>query len=151
MPELIGLRACKKINMSFVRLLAGSALITMLLLPSHAWAQSADKEVVDIGYPSVKAALAALTEKPGVNMQEHDGWIVITDQSDDEFVIWSFPPETHRSYPTAVRRQIVSRDGESRIEMTILCQTLAEVECDIIFEQFREMNSALVSKLQSKS
>ena len=112
---------------------------------------STEPEVVDIGYTSVKTAFEELTNKTDAKVQQHDGWTVVTEVIDGQHVIWSFPPKAHRAYPTAIRRAIVEQDGTSRIEMKMLCQSLVLIECDILFEQFRELNSALIGKLQQKS
>jgi hypothetical protein len=58
-----------------------------------------------IGYESVAAALKAVQAKPGIETRVENGWFVVVDNA--ARTIWSFAPQGHPAYPTAVQRTVV--------------------------------------------
>jgi len=92
-----------------------------------------------VGFKSVSEALAALKTRPGakVSVTQPDGWTIITEQGGA--VVWSFTPASHPAHPAVVRRAIaVDEDGNSRIEMTGLCQG-EKASCDRLMKDFRDL------------
>ena len=60
--------------------------------------------------------------------------------------IRSVTREDHPVHPTAVRREIVNKDGEVSISMGMLCHS-SRFDCDQLIEQFQLINENLTRKL----
>ena len=113
-------------------------MLSLLLLTTLAAAEEPLPEAghSTIGYETVAEALAALRAKPGVQVTEQpDGWIVVIDGR----AVWSFPPDGHAAYPSAVRREAVERDGQVFIDMSVHCEA-EKVPCDQLVREFTKMN-----------
>jgi hypothetical protein len=120
--------------------------VGMMLAASPASAEDAapltEAERSTIGYDSVPEALAALKAKPGVEISDEDGWTIIA----DGLALWSFTPEAHPAHPSAVKREVVERDGKTVIEMAVLCQS-AKAPCDQLVREFTELNENMRRQL----
>ena len=104
-----------------------------------------------IGYQSVQQALDALRLKPGVVVEESEGWTIITDkQSEKSNSIWSFAPTTHPAYPAAVKRTIFERNGAVQIEMNVLCQA-KKAPCDQLVRDFQALTEQLKARMRGGS
>ncbi len=120
-----------------------------LLLPTLAVAEEPlpETENSSIGYESVAEALAVLKAKPGTRVTEQpDGWTVIV----DDRAIWSFTPEGHPAYPSAVRREAVERDGRVMVQMSVLCQA-AKAPCDQLVRDFQQLNEQIGKQARNES
>ena len=124
--------------------------ICMLLAASPAAAEDPapipEAEESSIGYATVAEALAALKAKPGVEISNEDGWTIIA----DGLALWSFTPEVHPAHPTAVKREVIERDGKVVIEMAVLCQSTKE-PCDQLVREFAERNENMRRQLTQES
>lgn len=104
-----------------------------------------------IGYASVKEALSALKEKPGVSIREQDGWTIIVDpESAQRQTIWSFTPKGHGAHPAVVKRTAVERDGRISLEMNVLCQA-EKAPCDALVQEFQAINARIREQMQQKA
>jgi hypothetical protein len=125
-------------------------LLSLLACQSLAFAQEATVSVPlaesPIGYATVQEAYEALEADPSATQSEHEGWTSFNQMIDGSYIIWSFTPEDHAVHPTAVRREIVNKDGEVSISMAVLCHS-SRLDCDQLIEQFRLINENLKRKL----
>jgi hypothetical protein len=96
-----------------------------------------------IGYPSVEAALAALHARHDVSFSIENGWTIATDTATR--TIWSFAPNGSPAYPTAVKRQVVEREGVVSINMDVLCGA-SKTACDDVVRTFRAINERAFSR-----
>jgi hypothetical protein len=104
-----------------------------------------------VGYPTVEAALTALRAKPGVHIQEQQGWTIVSDKESGSPVLWSFTPAEHPAHPSAVKRRVVTETGGlARIEMNVLCQA-DKTSCDALVRQFQVLNDRLIEQAKNKS
>lgn len=92
-----------------------------------------------ISYESVQEAFDALSADPELTQSEYQGWTVFSARVEGVYVIWSFTPEGHPVHPSAVKREIVSRDGELLIAMSVLCHS-NRPDCDLLVQQYEELN-----------
>lgn len=103
-----------------------------------------------IGYPTVQAALDALKSKPGVTIGSHDGWTIISDKEPGtDPALWSFAPEGHPAYPSAVKRTVIERDGQVLIEMSVLCSA-SKAACDALVRDFQALNDSIREDMQGR-
>jgi hypothetical protein len=104
-----------------------------------------------IGYPTVKAALSALLAKPGVRIEEQQGWIIVTDTQSANPVLWSFTPPGNPAHPSVVKRSLVTqKDGSTNIEMKVLCEA-DKSSCDALVRQFQVLNDRVIEQAKNKS
>jgi hypothetical protein len=77
---------------------------------------------------------------------EYEGWTSFNQKVEGKYIICSFTPEDHPVHPTAVRREIVNKDGEVLISMVVMCHS-SRFDCDQLIEQFQQINENLRRKL----
>jgi hypothetical protein len=99
-----------------------------------------------IGYATVQEAFEALVADPSAAQSEYEGWTSFNQKVEGKYIIWSFTPEDHPVHPTAVRREIVNKDGEVLICMAVMCHS-SRFDCDQLIEQFQQINENLQRKL----
>lgn len=91
-----------------------------------------------VGYPSVKAAFQALSQRKGAQIRtNHKGWTEIEDTAKN--VLWSFLPEDHPAYPTVVRRTVTGRGYAMQIDMDGLCEAKRK-DCEKLMRQLKKDN-----------
>jgi len=126
---------------------AASLAVYALLMPLFAAAEELpplpETPNSSLGYASVAEALAALKTKPGVEIRVENGWTI----AGDGMTLWSFTPEGHPAHPSAVKREVVERDGRTVIEMAVLCQSTKE-PCDQLVRDFSKLNDNIRAQLQ---
>lgn len=105
--------------------------------PARTPAALTEAEGNTIGYASVAAALQALRTKAGVTIRKENGWVIAEDRG--EMTVWSFAPNGHPAYPTAVKRSIKTANGKTSIQMAVHCEA-DKVACDQVVLQFEQMN-----------
>ena len=127
-------------------------MLVLLLLVQQIGAARSDTPAATadegIGYPTVSAALEALLARNDVTVSDHDGWTIVEIPASDE--IWSFTPDNHPAHPAAVRRNVVSSDGEISIEMRVHCEA-NKVECDRLVAEFKALNEQIIESSRSRS
>ena len=96
-----------------------------------------------VGFESVGEALEALQSDSEVRMSTHDSWTVAVEQKEGATIIWSFTPEDHVAHPSVIRREFSEQEGLLSIDMAGLCESTEE-SCDILFQQFREMDKNML-------
>jgi hypothetical protein len=97
-----------------------------------------------IGYETVAAALKAVQAKQGMETRVENGWLVVIDTS--ARIIWSFAPQGHPAYPTAVKRTVVpTKEGRSTIETKVLCES-DKVSCDTVVLQFQDLTNRALGR-----
>jgi hypothetical protein len=99
-------------------------------------------------YATAAQALKGLRAKPGIKVSMQSGWTVIEDRS--TFSVWSFPPASHRAYPTAIQRKVVQEGSNIFIKMNVLCEA-PKPDCDAVVAEFRELNGRVRDDLNSKT
>ena len=99
-----------------------------------------------IGYDSVEAALTALRADPAVVEHNQDGWLIFADRP--HYTIWSFSPQGHPSYPSAVKRQIVRKGDSLYVNMSIKCGA-SKAACDQLVEDFQHLNDQMTKSVQA--
>lgn len=126
----------------------------LLLLQSLAFAQDTVPPSpigeTPIGYATVQKAFEALVADPSAVQSEYEGWTSFNQKVDGKYIIWSFTPQDHPVHPTAVRREIVNKDGEILISMAVMCHS-SRFDCDQLIEQFQQINENLKRKLAGNS
>ena len=103
---------------------------------SAATAAAAQKDALAIPYATVAAARKAVLAKPGGTKDEHDGWLVVTDQHDDAFTTWTFTPKGHAAHPALLRRDIVVVNGAPAVVTHFKCEA-ARKACDAFYTRAR--------------
>jgi hypothetical protein len=114
---------------------------------SQAVAPLAEAHQHTTGYPSVAAALKDLHSRPAVKFSVQNGWTVAVD--DAERSIWSFPPQGHAAYPSAVRRQIREGKDGVTLDMAVQCEA-SKAACDDLVRTFQDLNTRMSTALQRK-
>jgi hypothetical protein len=111
-----------------------------------------ESPVSRIEYPSVAAALSALRVKPGVQVQDQGGWIIITEREANPPVLWSFSPPRDPSYPSVVKRAIVQRHGQPGVDMVMDVHCEADkASCDNLVREFQVLNQRAADALKAGS
>ena len=124
-------------------------LLGLLIWPCAALAQDAEQEsspASSIGYDSVQQAFDAVSADPEASRSEYEGWALFTQKADGKYILWSFTPEEHPGHPSAVRREVMRKDGEVFISMGVLCYS-SQRDCDDLVEQFQQINARIKQKL----
>ncbi len=104
-----------------------------------------------IGYKTVQEALNALRAKPGVQIREQQGWVIVSDQeSEKSSALWSFSPEGYPAYPAAVKRITFEKNGGVYIEMKVLCQAAKE-PCDALVRDFQALNERIKAEIRQRA
>ena len=123
-----------------------TVFILLVGLAFNAQAQSPTK----IGYESPRAAYVALSKDPGARLQRNaEGWQIVHVADGPHEGIWTFAPQTHPSFPSVVKRQVIERDGHLFIGMDILCGG-SKSTCDQYVAEFVKMNEQMTKELSEK-
>jgi hypothetical protein len=125
-----------------VKVAIGFVVATLL---TTATAASEEVSQVDLGYPSVAAAMTGLRAKPGVKSSTQSGWVIFEDSA--ARAVWSFPPSDHAAYPTAIRRRIVQKGDDIFVEMDVRCES-AKTACDAVVAEFERLNGKVGQDLK---
>lgn len=112
-------------------------LVALLYLPAQQVAASSP-----LGYATIEEAFNALKADPTAGMKVHDGWTIFNQKGDGKYILWSFTPEGHPAHPSAVRREVVKKEGEIFIKMDALCDS-NQLDCDLLIEQFKNINERI--------
>ncbi|MGJ4946017.1 hypothetical protein ACQR1W_36020 [Bradyrhizobium sp. HKCCYLS1011] len=120
------------------------ALVVATALASPA-AASEEGGQVDLGYPSVAAALEGLRTKPGTRSSMQSGWTVIEDSA--ALTVWSFVPSDHPAYPTAIRRRVMQEGDNLSIQMDVRCEA-EKAACDAVVAEFERLNGKVRDDLK---
>ncbi len=103
-----------------------------------------------IGYETVQDAFDALAADPDASRSEYEGWTLFKQKGEGKYILWSFTPFNHPVHPTAVRREIVSKDGEIFITMDVLCYS-DRSDCDQLIEQFQRINEGIRQRMAAEN
>jgi len=95
-----------------------------------------------VGYATVADALAALHAKPGAVFRLQAGWTVVEDGQ----TLWSFPPPSDPSYPSAVKRQLMQTSSGVDITTSVHCES-TKAACDNLVRQFEQLNAQMKAAL----
>jgi len=98
------------------------------------------------GFGTVEAAIRSLSSLPGAEVREKDGWIVVSIKEKRQ--VWSFPPSSHAAYPSAVKREVVTKNGSVVIETQVSCGSKKDV-CDKLVMDFIDLNNKTKQQIQS--
>lgn len=135
-----------------------NCMAALLLVHTLAFAQQSSEPAANgaalnespIGYATVQEAFDALSADEGARQSVYQGWTIFNQKIDGKYIIWSFTPEDHPVHPSAVRREVVSKDGQVYIGMDVLCYS-SRFDCDLLVEQFEEINRNLKQRLSGES
>ncbi len=97
--------------------------------------------------PSVAQIQSDIVQDPSMAVTVRRGWTMAKDTQG--FVLWTFTPEKHPAHPSAIRRQVVNRDGAARIEMSVFCES-SQTACDALVAQFKDKNRLIKNRLRAK-
>lgn len=89
------------------------------------------------GYGTVSNAISSLAAIPGAEKRVVREWTVISIRSQGE--IWSFPPESHAAYPSAVKRKVFEKNGGIYLDTKVNCAA-SRSSCDNLVKDFVELN-----------
>jgi len=123
-----------------------AALLLSAATLGSASAPLPETQRANIEYASPKAAHDALRTKPGVVFtKDGAGWIVAADGAAG--AIWSFAPDP--SFPVAVKRTPIERDGHLFMAMDVLCKGSKQA-CDDVVRRFTAINAQLARDVDAK-
>jgi hypothetical protein len=109
------------------------AMLFCLLLSLRARAD--DLPSADVGYKTVAKALAALKVKKDVTFSTVRGWTIVTDEA--QLTVWSFAPASDPSYPSVVKRRVISNGAGSTVTLKVLCES-TRASCDNLVREFSD-------------
>ena len=89
-----------------------------------------------IEYKSVPEALAGLRAKAGTEFSLQGNWTIAVEPA--LRVIWSFAPEGYPAYPAVVKRTVVERDGQTFVDMDVMCNGTKST-CDNLVREFLQL------------
>jgi hypothetical protein len=104
-------------------------------VPSGSLPQSAQS---DIGYKTVAKTLAGLKTRPGLAFSTVRGWTIVTDEA--QLTVWSFAPASDPSYPSVVKRMVISTAAGSTVTLKVLCES-TKASCDNLVREFADKSS----------
>lgn len=96
-------------------------------------------------YPSVAVARENLSSRRDVTISNQAGWTIVEDASSS--ILWSFAPRSDPSYPSVVKRQVVTEDRHVVVRMNVLCEA-SKAACDNLVRQFNDLNAQMIASLQ---
>ena len=100
----------------------------------------------NIGFGTVPEALASLRARPEVVEREQQGWLLFKDEP--HHTLWSFAPKDHPAFPSAVKRELIEKNGGLYVNMSVLCGASKKV-CDQLVRDFQELNSQMSQAMRS--
>jgi len=126
------------------------AALSLLLFSSTGLSVVYAEEPSGIGYETVEQVFDAMEANQDATRTDYGGWIVYNIDNNGSYTLWSITPEDHPANPTAIRRDVVSKDGVVSIQMQALCQA-EKPECDKLIEEFKEVNAGIKQRMESGS
>ncbi len=124
---------------------------TPLLLCASVFAQSATLTPANfeaLGTASVAETLETLRKDSTRIFAEHSGWLVGEKRIEGGSELWSFVPESHEAYPSAIQRLITDGEEGLQITMNIQCDA-SQQACDDLNTLFSVMNENLIGVSKS--
>jgi len=105
-------------------------------------------QLSELGTTTVAETLAELRKDSTRRFVDQNGWIVGEKRVTGGSELWSFVPEGHEAYPSAVQRVITDGEDSLAIDMAIQCDA-PQAACERLDRLFTVMNENLigVSKL----
>jgi len=103
-----------------------------------------------IPYESPRSAYLALSKDPSAKLKSNaEGWEIVHVSEGLNEGIWTFAPQSHPSFPSVVKRQVIERNGHLFIGMDVLCGGTKEA-CDQYVGEFVKMNDQMRKELDEK-
>jgi len=121
-------------------------LVLQCLFYSVAFAQSSELAPANLetmGTSTVEETLTELKKDPDRVFATHDGWLVAEKRIEGGSELWSFVPEGHEAYPSAIQRLITDGEEGLQIDMSIQCDATLQA-CEDLRTLFRVMNENLI-------
>jgi hypothetical protein len=100
--------AIKIVNAAFVALTLNASCV------------EAQQRQPSIGYPSVGAALKALSARSDVSVSVQNGWTIFKEK--DGLTLWTFAPSDHPAYPAVAKRIASEKNGAWSMTTDLLCE-----------------------------
>jgi hypothetical protein len=113
---------------------------------------------LSLGYPTINGAFDAIRVKQGVRLkanarpfgwQERTGpWYVA---NEGEYEEWAFTQPGHYAHPSLVKRMIdVGSNNHVDVDMVYRCGAKNVLDCDKLFNEFKEVNLLIKKVYQVK-
>ena len=103
-----------------------------------------------IPYSSPREAYIALSKDPNSKLSRNsDGWQTVHVARGTNEGIWTFAPQSHQTFPSVVRRQILEKDGHLFIGMDVLCGG-TKPACDELVRDFTRLNEQIAKEANEK-
>lgn len=123
-----------------------TSLLIAVGLTVNAQAQTQTK----IPYESPRSAYIALSKDPFAKLKRNaEGWEVVHVPEGINEGVWTFAPQSHPSFPSVVKRQVIEEKGNLFIGMDVLCGGAKEA-CDQYVGEFIKMNEQMRKELDAK-
>lgn len=100
-----------------------------------------------IEFTTVAEALAMLSKKKDVTINQPEGWTIITETRPSTIAMWSFAPKTHPAYPAVAKRVFYEEQKSWYVKMTILCEASKDV-CNKFVQDFEDLNEEMRKYIQ---
>lgn len=94
-----------------------------------------DSKSLHMNSPRPLEVLSSLKRNPKSKIIYKNGWTVIQLGTS----IWSFTPNDHHNYPSAIKRTIVIREGRLQYQTKILCRDFDE-DCSTLVDEFEAIS-----------
>ncbi|MBX2867181.1 MAG: hypothetical protein KTR18_00790 [Acidiferrobacterales bacterium] len=124
------------------------AIVSIAILVFTESSLSYAEETNRIGYETVEQVFDAMEANPDAARTDYEGWIIYNIANNGSYTLWSITPEDHPANPTAIRRDVMSKDGVVTIQMQALCQA-EKSHCDPLIEEFKEINAGIKQRMES--
>ena len=100
-----------------------------------------------VDYISAAEAREGVRNNPDARFETQDGWTIARDTA--RRTVWAFVPKDDPAYPAVVRRIVVERNSQVRVDMHVLCDADKAI-CDDLRRQFRELNEDIARLMQQR-
>jgi len=102
-----------------------------------------------IEFPTVAAALEALTHRAGAEVHSAQGWTIV--EENGGLTLWSFVPKDHPAYRAVVKR-VMSQNGAGSwaVNMSVHCEA-AKAACDQLVRDFDELNEQMRKDIEKRT
>ncbi len=125
-------------------------LLAMLLPLSLQAETTSNRSSNGIDFETVEQVFEAMEANPDAARTDYEGWVIYNIANGGSYTLWSLTPIDHPANPTAIRRDVVSRDGIVNITMSALCQAEKQA-CDALIDEFREINKGIKQRMEGQA
>jgi len=144
-PRMVVVRSSLRyVAKMIVRLGCALGFAAFAVLPARA--QTPTK----IPYDSPRAAYVALSKDAGAKLTRNsEGWQTVHVSEGPNEGVWTFPPSSHSSFPSVVKRQVFEKEGHLLIGMDVVCGG-TKPACDQLVVEFTALNEQLAKDINER-